>query len=84
MSYAELEIAGYAFRDENGILTIGIGGMGYENEKDPDKGWGILYSGFDSSIYSKIMGAFSEGAPLTQPNFLFPRALSQVGMLACT
>lgn len=24
--------------------------------------WGILYSGFDSSIYSKIVGAFSEGA----------------------
>lgn len=62
MTYAELEIAGYAFRDENGILTIGIGGMGYMNEKEPDKGWGILYSGFDSSIYSKIMGAFSEGA----------------------
>ena len=62
MTYAELEIAGYAFRDENGILTIGIGGMGYMNEKEPDKGWGILYSGFDSSIYSKIVGAFSEGA----------------------
>ena len=58
MTYAELEIAGYAFRDENGILTIGIGGMGYMNEKDPDQGWGILYSGFDSSIYSKIVGAF--------------------------
>ena len=62
MTYAELEIAGYAFRDENGILTIGIGGMGYMNEKEPDKGWGILYSGSDSSIYSKIVGAFSEGA----------------------
>lgn len=62
MTYAELEIAGYAFRDENGILTIGIGGMGYMNEKEPDKGWGILYSGFDCSIYSKIAAAFSEGA----------------------
>lgn len=32
------------------------------NEKEPNQGWGILYSGFDSSIYSKIVGAFSKGA----------------------
>ena len=62
MTYAQLEVLGYAMRDETGILTIGIGGMTYMNAQEPQKGWGIQYSGYDSSIYSKIKEAFVSGA----------------------
>lgn len=62
MIFAMQEVVGTAIRDETGILTIAIGGMGYMNEKDPTKSWGIMYSGNDSSIYSKIKEAFTSGA----------------------
>ena len=62
LSFAKGEIMGTYVRDETGVLAIGIGGMVYFNDKQPEKGWGILYSGYDSSIYSKIKEAFVSGA----------------------
>lgn len=62
IAFAMMEINGYAVRDETGVLVIGIGGMTYYNDQDPAKGWGILYSGYDSTIYSKIKEAFVSGA----------------------
>ena len=62
MSFAIGEIMGSIVRDETGVLSIGIGGMGYYNAQDPAKSWGILYSGSDSSIYAKIKEAFVSGA----------------------
>ena len=59
LTYAKLEVLGYAVRDDTGILTIGIGGMTYMNHQQPEQSWGILYSGHDSSIYSQIKEAFS-------------------------
>lgn len=62
MSFAIGEIMGSIVRDETGVLSIGIGGMGYYNAQDPAKSWGILYSGSDSTIYAKIKEAFVSGA----------------------
>lgn len=62
LNFAIGEIMGTHVRDETGVLVIGIGGMGYYNTQDPTKGWGILYSGYDSTIYSKIKEAFESGA----------------------
>ncbi|MDE6640435.1 MAG: hypothetical protein K2K63_07920 [Acetatifactor sp.] len=62
LHFAEFEIMGLHVRDETGILSIGIGGMVYYNAQDPTKSWGILYSGYDSTIYSKIKEAFVSGA----------------------
>ena len=62
LTYAKLEVLGYAVRDDTGILTIGIGGMTYMNHQQPEQSWGISYSGHDSSIYSKIKEAFSSSA----------------------
>ncbi len=62
LSFAIREVIGTAVRDETGVLSIGTGGMIYHNDKQPEKGWGILYSGFDNSIYSKIKEAFVSGS----------------------
>ena len=62
LAFAMMEVNGYAVRDETGVLVIGIGGMTYYNDQDPTKGWGILYSGYDSTIYSKLKEAFVSGA----------------------
>lgn len=62
LNFAKGEIMGYTVRDETGVLSIGTGGMVYHNAQDPTKGWGILYSGYDSSIYSKIKEAFVSGS----------------------
>lgn len=62
LHFAEFEIMGIHVRDETGVLSIGIGGMVYYNAQDPTKSWGILYSGYDSTIYSKIKEAFESGA----------------------
>ncbi|MCM1057808.1 MAG: hypothetical protein NC517_09390 [Firmicutes bacterium] len=62
LNFAIGEIMGTKVRDETGVLSIGIGGMVYYNAQDPAKGWGILYSGYDSTIYSKIKEAFESGA----------------------
>lgn len=61
LTYAKLEVLGYAVRDDTGILTIGIGGMTYMNHQQPEQSWGISYSGHDSTIYSKIKEAFVSG-----------------------
>lgn len=62
MTFARFEVMGYQVRDENGVLAIGVNGLVYSNAKDPSKGWGVTYSGNDSSIYSKIKEAFTSGA----------------------
>jgi len=62
LHFAEGEIIGTQVRDEAGVLSIGTGGMVYYNAQDPTKSWGILYSGYDSSIYSKIKEAFTSGS----------------------
>lgn len=62
LNFAIGEIMGTKVRDETGVLSIGTGGMVYYNAQDPTKGWGILYSGYDSSIYSKVKEAFTSGA----------------------
>lgn len=62
LHFAEFEIMGIHVRDETGVLSIGIGGMVYYNAQDPIKSWGILYSGYDSTIYPKIKEAFVSGS----------------------
>lgn len=62
MTFARFEVMGYQVRDENGVLAIGVNGLVYSNVKDPSKGWGVTYSGNDSTIYSKIKEAFTSGA----------------------
>lgn len=59
--YALGELCRVNFRTANGILTIAIGGMIYNDDKDPSKHWGISYSGDDHSIYGKLISAMSEG-----------------------
>ena len=59
--FAKGEVMGWCVRDETGVLCIATGGMVYYNAQDPLKGWGIQYSGFDSTIYSKVKEAFSSG-----------------------
>ena len=60
-AFAIGEIMGTKVRDATGVLSIGIGGMVYYNAQDPIKSWGIQYSGYDSTIYSKIKEAFVSG-----------------------
>lgn len=60
-AFAIGEIMGTKVRDATGVLSIGIGGMVYYNAQNPTKSWGILYSGYDSTIYSKIKEAFVSG-----------------------
>lgn len=61
LNFAIGEIMGTKVRDETGVLSIGTGGMVYYNAQNPTKSWGILYSGYDSSIYSKVKEAFTSG-----------------------
>ena len=61
LNFAKGEIMGINVRDATGVLSIGIGGMIYYNTQDPLKSWGIQYSGYDSTIYSKIKEAFVSG-----------------------
>lgn len=62
LSFARGEIMGTNVRDETGVLVIAIGGMVYYNAQEPTKSWGILYSGYDSTIYPKIKEAFVSGS----------------------
>lgn len=61
MTFARFEVMGYQIRVENGVLAIGVNGLVYSNAKDLSKSWRVIYSGNDSTIYSKIKEAFISG-----------------------
>ena len=62
MTYARMEVLGSAVRDETGIFVIAVNGIGYMDAQDPTKWWSIMYSAYDSTIYSRIKEAFVSGA----------------------
>ena len=65
--YAVGEVKGHAFRTENGIITIAINAIGYDDENNPEKDWSIFYrpeTGFYEELSKAILQGIIAGADL--------------------
>lgn len=67
MKYAVSEVKGHAFRTANGIITIAINAISYDDENNPEKDWSIFYrpeTGFYEELSKAILQGIIAGADL--------------------